>query len=72
MKQNYNQTKQKEKATMSLTDIQQELGISRKVATAWAKQFLNYKRINRQYIFSRKQFLEIIEEAADVEYKVTY
>lgn len=57
---------------MSIKDIQKELGVSRKVATAWAQQYLHYKRIGRQYIFSRKEFLDVIESKEDFIYKVSY
>lgn len=60
------------KRTMTIADIQYELGVSRKVATAWAQQYLHYKRIGRQYIFSRKEFTEVIEAQTDVIYEVRY
>ena len=58
--------------TMTLKDIEIELGVSRKVATAWAQQYLHYKRIGRQYIFSRKEFTEVIEAQTDIIYELRY
>lgn len=58
--------------TITLKEIQEELGVSRKVATAWAQQYLHYKRIGRQYIFSRKEFTEVIEARKDIIYELRY
>lgn len=60
------------KLTISIREIQEELGLSRKVATAWAQQYLHYKRIGRQYIFSRKEFAEVIEAQTDIIYELRY
>lgn len=62
----------KPKATMTIKDIQEELGVSRKVATAWSKQYLHYKLIGRRYLFSRQEFLEIINQQEDVIFEVNY
>lgn len=60
------------KCTMSIADLSFELGVSRKVAAAWGKQYLHYKVIGRQYIFSRKEFLQIIEDSKDIVYRLDY
>lgn len=64
--------KSQSKCTMTIADIQYELGVSRKVATSWAQQYLHYKRIGRQYIFSRKEFAEVIEAQTDIIYELRY
>lgn len=56
------------KITMTIKDVQYELGISRKKATAFALTYLHYKRIGRTYVFSRKEFERIINQEESVEY----
>lgn len=72
MQQSDKHINQQQKVTMTLKDIQNELSLSRKVSTAWAQQYLHYKRIGRQYIFSRKEFTEVIEAQTDVIYELRY
>lgn len=60
------------KLTITIKEIQEELGVSRRVATAWAQQYLHYKRIGRQYIFSRREFTEVIEAQTDIIYELRY
>lgn len=67
-----NRKQSETKSTMTIKDIQNELGVSRKVATAWSKQYLHYKLIGRRYIFSRKEFIQAIEQPEDVEYQIKY
>lgn len=62
----------KEPLTITIKEIQSELGVSRRVATAWATQYLHYKVIGRHYFFSRKEFIDLIEEQRDVEYPISY
>lgn len=61
-----------QRLTMSLKDIELELGISRKTATAFAKTYLHFKRIGRQYVFSRREFEEVIEAKENIIYELTY
>lgn len=63
---------EKQKLTITIKEIQQELGVSRRVATAWATQYLHYKVIGHHYFFSRKEFVALIEEQRDVEYPINY
>ena len=62
----------KQRVTITLKEIQEELGMSRKVATAWSKQYLHYKLIGRRYIFSRKEFIQAIEQQENVIYEIDY
>lgn len=72
MKHDNKQVKQQQRIAMSLADIQNELGVSRKVATAWAQQYLHYKRIGRRYLFSRKEFEEMFALKEDLTYDIKY
>ncbi|SHL45315.1 hypothetical protein SAMN02745136_04938 [Anaerocolumna jejuensis DSM 15929] len=60
----------KVKSTMAISDIQFELGVSRKKATAFALSFLHYKKIGNTYVFSRREFDEIINQEQSVEYSL--
>lgn len=55
---------------MTIADIQFELGLSRKKATVFALTFLHYKKIGNTYIFSKKEFEEIINQEQSVEYSL--
>ena len=62
------------KLTMTIADIQFELGVSRKKATAFALNYLHYKKLGRTYVFSRKEFENLInsEECLDFELPTVY
>jgi hypothetical protein len=60
--------KEKVKTTMTIADISFELGLSRKKATTFALNYLHYKKIGRTYVFSRKEFENIINQEQSVEF----
>lgn len=60
------------KLTITIKEIQEELGVSRRVATAWATQYLHFKQIGRQYLFSRREFEEVINANENIIYEITY
>ena len=55
---------------MTISEIQFELGVSRKKATVFALTYLLYKRIGRTYIFSRQEFEELINYKECLEYSL--
>jgi hypothetical protein len=62
--------KEKTKSTMTIAEVQFELGVSRKKATVFALNYLHYKRIGRTYVFSRKEFESIINSKECLEYNL--
>lgn len=71
VKSNY-EKEASQRLTMSLKDIELELGISRKTASAFAKTYLHFKKIGRRYVFSRREFEEVIEAKENIIYELTY
>lgn len=69
---NYNGNKAHSSIVITIAEIENELGVSRKVATAWAQQYLHYKRIGRRYLFSRKEFEETFALKEDLTYDIQY